>query len=175
MSDPSSLFAKIGMSKGASDKWLKSPVRNVDEYDDWRQMNPTLATHYDDWKDTFGKFEYMSVEEFLDAASHNSKYFCCDYDDDMNAFCIADACHAANMQEITIAIAALRGAETFKDNNNPSFIYVFPALSGGDPEALLQIQKGSSHFLMPNDSSPDVLYFVNEADEFIETLLEDDD
>ena len=49
---------------------------------------------------------------------------------------------------------------------------MFPALSGGDPEALLRVDRGSSRFLRACDASPEVLYFVNDAEEFIEAMLE---
>lgn len=175
MSEPSSLFAKLKMSRRACDAWLNSPIRHVSDYDDWRNMNPSVASNPDDIADSRKEPDYMSVLEFLESTADYSRYFCCEYDDDDEAYFIADARHARSAAETAACLAALRGAESFKDDDEPSFIYVFPALSGGDPDALLRVSRGSSEFLNPSDSSPDVLYFVNEAEEFIESLIEDDD
>lgn len=174
MSEPSSIFARICMSRAACEKWLDSPIGHIRDYSDWHRMNPIAASSGDEWHEAFPPADYMSVREFLDAAADTSRYFCCEYDDDREAFFIADARHRSSMPEIAAAVAALRNAAAYKDNDEPSFLYVFPAISGGDPEALLQILRGTSGFLPVNDASPDVLYFVNEAEEFIETLLEDE-
>jgi hypothetical protein len=175
MSEPSSLFVKIKMSRRACNKWLESPVRHVSDYTDWHEMNPYAAANLDDLRDTRTKLDYMSVGEFLDSLADYSRYFCCEYDDDERAFFIADVHNKASATEIAICLAALRGAESFKDDDEPSFIYIFPALSGGDPDAILRIRRGGSDFLPPNDASGDLLYFVNEAEEFIEALVEDDE
>jgi hypothetical protein len=115
------------------------------------------------------------VKKFLESMAGRSQYFCCEYDDDRATLYIADAEHKSGEIEIAGTLAALRGVASFKDEDGPGFIYVFPAISGGDPEALLKIGRGASDFLPVGDPSPDVLYFVNEAEEFIETMLEDDD
>ncbi|MDR3332210.1 MAG: hypothetical protein LBT08_06240 [Synergistaceae bacterium] len=174
MSEPSALFAKICMSEGACRKWLASPIKYISDYDDWPMMNPTAARNHGDWT---GRpvGDFMSVQEFLDSIADESRYFCCEYDDELGAFFIADAKYRSSMAEIASGISALRGAESFKDDDEPSFIYIFPAMSGGDPEALLEVKRGRSGFLPPNDKSPEVLYFANEAEEFIEELLGDDD
>jgi hypothetical protein len=174
MAVPSSLFVKLSMSKKMCDKWLDAPVKFLRDYTDWPQMNPVAASFCDEWRDAPENGDFMSAREYLDAIADFSRYFCYEYDDEEGAFFIADAEHKASMAEIAATVAALRGAENFKDDDGPSFIYVFPAISGGDPEALLRIEQGSSRFLHSRDASPDVLYFVNEAEEFIETMMEDD-
>jgi hypothetical protein len=169
----SSFFAKIKMSRRACEKWLKSPIRHVSDYDDWHGMNPQAAAAPDDVTSS-AKLDFMSVDEFLDTLADLSGFFCCEYDDDEGAFFIADVHRkAGGLGDLAVFYAALRGAEAFKDDDEPSFIYVFPE-SGGDPDALLRIRKGASQFLNPKDASPDVLYFVNEAEEFAESLAEDD-
>jgi hypothetical protein len=115
-----------------------------------------------------------TVKKFLESMADSSQYFCCEYDDDRGALYIADAEHKSGAIEIAETLAALRGVSSFKDEDGPGFIYVFPAASGGDPEALIEIGRGTSDFLPVGDPSPEVLYFVNEAEEFIETMLEDD-
>jgi hypothetical protein len=175
MSEPSSLFAKITMSRCACDKWLKSPVRHVADYSDWYGMNPFAASNPEDLRDPSVELDYMSVGEFLDGLADCSRFFCCEYDAAASAFFIADVRNKVSAAEIAVCLAALRSAEAFKDDDSPSFIYVFPALSGGDPDALLRVRRGGSEFISADDDSPDVLYFVNEAEEFIETLVEDDE
>ena len=175
MSHPSALFAKIGMSRAACERWLNGPICFVSDYADWPQMNPVMASNYDDWRETFPRPEYMSVREFLEAVADLSRYFTCEYDDDMRAFFIADAKHKSGMLEIATGIAALRNVENFKDDDSPSYVYIFPATSGGDPEALLKIEKGGSAFLHIGDDDPDLLYFLSEAEDFIETLLDEDE
>jgi hypothetical protein len=161
------------MSEANSRKWLASPIKHVSDYEDWPQMNPITASAYDGWRAEPHPDEFMSVYEFLDGIADYSRYFCREYDDDASAYFIADPLHRSKMLDIAVTVAALRGASDFVDG--PSFIYVFPAVSGGDPEALLEISPGKSEFRNPNDTSPEMLYFVNEAEEFIETLMEDDD
>lgn len=175
MGQPSALFLKIPMSKTAFGKWMAAPIKHIADYDDWREMNPVMAAHFDEWGDSFYTLNFKRVSELIDAAAKRSEFFCCEYDDEEKAAFVADVEQDANPAEIAIALAALRGAEAFADGGTPGFIYVFPALSGGDPDALLEIRQGSSCFLPVGDSSPEVLYFTNEAEEFIETMLEDED
>ncbi|MDL2263346.1 hypothetical protein LJC31_01695 [Synergistaceae bacterium OttesenSCG-928-I11] len=175
MKNASSLYARIAMSKKACDKWLASPIRFVSDYTDWPSMNPIMASNYHDWAETFPRPDFMSVREYLDSIADTSRDYCYEYDDDLGAFFIADGRHYTAMLQITTCIAALRSAENFKDNDAPSYIFAFPAISGGDPDALLEIGQGFSRFLNANTDAPDVLYFINEAEEFIEALLDDDD
>ena len=175
MSNASALFARIGMSRDACDRWLDSPIRFVSDYADWPLMNPVMASNYEYWRETFPQPEYMSIREFLEAIADLSRYFTCEYDDELNAFFIADAKHKSSMLEIAVCVAALRGVQDFKDDDSPSFIHVFPAASGGDPEALLKIEQGSSRFLHMGEDDPDLLYFLSEAEDFIEALLDEDE
>jgi hypothetical protein len=169
-----SLFTKITMSRPACDRWLKSPIRHIRDYADWHDMNPRAAAAPDDLNSAT-ELDFMSVGEYLETLSDLSRFFRCEYDDDEGAFFIADAHHRVEgIAGLASLVSALRGAEAFKDDDKPSFIYVFPAL-GGDPDALLRIRKGDSLFLHINDTSPDILYFVNEAEEFIESLVEDEE
>lgn len=175
MSGPSSIYVRITMSKGACDKWLSSAIKFVSDYDDWPAMNPIVASNYNYWGDTFPRPDYMSVQEYLDTIAETSADYCYEYDDDMGAFFVADARHHSGMIQIATFIAALRGAEKFKDNDDPAYIFSFPAISGGDPDALLEIKKGSSAFLNYATDDPNVLYFIEEAEDFIEALMDDDD
>jgi hypothetical protein len=163
------------MSGRACDKWLESPIRRVADYNDWHEMNPFAAAAPDCLHDPLVAPDFMSVSEYLESKGDASRFFCCEYDDDERAFFIADGCSESSPAAMAAYLAALRGAESFKDDDEPSFIYIFPAQSGGDPDALLRINQGKSEFLGINDTSPEVLYFVSEAEEFVETLLEDDD
>jgi hypothetical protein len=162
------------MSEVRSRQWLASPIKYISDYEDWPLMNPVTASDYDGWRDEPHPAEYMSVGEFLDGIADYSRYFCREYDQDAGAFFIADPLHRSKMLDIAVTVAALRGASDFIERES-GFIYVFPAFTGGDPEALLEISPGKSEFRNPNDTSPAVLYFVNEAEEFIETLLEGDE
>ncbi|MDR1917075.1 MAG: hypothetical protein LBQ58_10935 [Synergistaceae bacterium] len=175
MGEPSALFARIAMSRGAYENWLASPVKFLCDYSDWPQMNPRAASSCEEWSDTFPRPEYMSVSESLETFADCSRYFLCEYDDDLGALFIADAKRLSSMIEIAVTLASLRNISSFKDLDEPGFIYVFPVISGGDPEALLRIDRGKSTFVNANDSSPEILYFANEAEEFIESLLEDDE
>jgi hypothetical protein len=156
-------------------RWLASPIKFTGDYGDWREMNPVVASRYDGWRDEPRREEFASVSEFLDEAAERSRYFHSGYDGEAGAFFVADAAHGGSPDEIASSVAALRGAESFVDADRPSFVYVFPAATGGDPDALLRIERGKSRFLFTGDSSPETLYFVNEAEEFIEEMLEDDD
>jgi hypothetical protein len=174
---PNALFARITMSGAACGKWLESPIRHVGDYSDWHDMNPRAAASPDDLDNPGARLEYMSVGEYLETLADSSGFFCSEYDDDEGAFFIADAQMERGMSGISrlsALLAAFRGAEAFKDDDEPSFVYVFPALGAGDPDALLRIRRGGSGFLPASDSSPDVLYFINEAEEFIEALTEDE-
>jgi hypothetical protein len=175
MDGTSALFVRICMSGDACKRWLDSRITRVSDYGDWPEMNPEAAGMGISDDDTRQRRGQMTVREFLDDIADGSSGFCCEYDDGVGAFFIADARHESGAARIASTIAALRGAERFKDDDEPSFIYVFPALSGGDPDAILRVGRGSSRFLRPEDSSPDVLYFVNEAEEFIEELMSDED
>lgn len=175
MGQPSALFLKIPMTKAAYGKWMAAPIKHVADYDDWREMNPVMAAHYDEWSDSFYKFSHATVGALMDAALERSEFFCCEYDAEEKAAFVADVAQDANPIEIAIALAALRSAEAFADDKGPGFIYVYPALSGGDPDALVKFEGGASKFLPIGDASPEVLYFISEAEEFIEALLEDED
>ena len=175
MGQPSALFLKIPMTKAAYGKWMAAPIKHVVDYNDWREMNPTMAAHYDEWGDSFYKFRHETVGKLMDAAAERSEFFCSEYDDEEKAAFVADVAQDANPIEIALALAALRSAEIFADKDTAGFIYVYPALSGGDPEALMKFEGGGSKFLSLGDTSPDVLYFISEAEEFIEALLEDED
>jgi hypothetical protein len=163
------------MTEEMSRKWLASPVRYIRDYSDWPQMNPVMAAFYDAWRDEPRSPEFMSVGEFLDGTADYSRHFCAGYDAAAGAYLIADPAHKSSMLDIAAAVASLRGASDFAGGSAPGFIYVFPALSGGDPEVLLEISPGRSVFRYPHDPSPEVMYFMNEAEEYICSLLEDDD
>jgi hypothetical protein len=173
MSAQSALFVKLYMSREMYGRWMASPVKFIDDYDDWRGMNSVMASSYEGWRDEPRQNEFASVGEFLDGIADYSRYFHSEYDEAEKAVLIADAKHRSKMREIAASVAALRGASDFVDDTRPGFVYVFPALAGGDPEALLRVEGGKSYFLFPDDSSPETLYFVNEAEEFIEAMLED--
>jgi|GEM_PF-4180857 len=175
MGHPSALFLKIPMSKSVFGRWLASPIKHVADYDDWREMNPVMAAHFDEWADSFYTLRIKTVANLMDAAAERSEYFCCEYDDEEKSAVVADVEQDANPMEIATAIAALRGAEAFADGSAPGFIYVFPAMSGGDPDALMKITQGSSNFLPTGDTSPEILYFTSEAEEFIEAMLDDEE
>lgn len=175
MGQPSALFLKIPMSKAAFGRWMAAGIKHVADYGDWREMNPVMAAHYDEWTESFYRFDAATVGELMDAAAERSGFFCCEYDDEEGAAFVADVAQDANPIELAIALAALRSAEDFADGEAPGFIYVYPASSGGDPEALLKFEGGRSKFLPAGNASPEALYFISEAEEFIEALLEDDD
>ena len=168
----SSLFVKLFMSEEARDRWLSSAIRFIRDYGDWGNMNPTAARECDGWNMAPTAEDFMSVREFLDNIADFSRYFESRYDDEEGAFFVADAQHKSAMRDIAASVAALRGASAFVDDPRPGFIYVFPAVSGGDPEALMRITRGESRFLPANDASPETLYFVSEADERVEEILE---
>jgi hypothetical protein len=168
----SSLFVKLFMSEEARDRWLSSAVRFIKDCDDWGEMNPTAARECDGWAAAPGAEDFMSVREFLDNIADFSRYFESWYDEEEGAFFAADARHKSAMRDIASSVAALRGASAFVDDPRPGFIYVFPASSGGDPEALMRITSGESRFLPPSDASPETLYFVSEAEERIDEMLE---
>ena len=174
MKNAHSLYAKIPMSGKACEKWLASPIRFVSDYADWPSMNPIMASDRE-WADTFPRPDFMSVHEYLDSIAETSRDYCYEYDDDLGAFFIADARNYKTMPQIASCLAALRGAADFKDDAVPGYLFVFPAISGGDPDALLEIGQGTSRFLNANTDAPDVLYFINEAEEFIEALLDEED
>lgn len=175
MGQPSALFLKIPMTKAAFGRWMAAPLKHIEDYGDWREMNPVMAAHFDEWTDSFYRFGHGTIGDLMDAAAERSEFFCCEYDDEENAVFVADVAQDANPIEIAIALAALRSAEAFADAGATGYIYVYPASSGGDPDALMQIERDASKFLPIGDTSPEVLYFVGEAEEFIEALLEDDD
>lgn len=175
MGQPSALFLKVPMSRGSFVMWLASKPGGVHDFDDWRDMNPTMASHFDELAPSFYEFGHKTVSELIDAAGDRSEYFCCEYDDEAASVVVADVSQDPGLPEIAVALAALRGVSDFADGNEPGFIYVYPVLSGGDPEALMRVERGSSKFLRFGDSSPEVLYFLSDAEEFIEALLEPDD
>jgi hypothetical protein len=166
------LFVKLFMSEEASDRWLSSAIRFIKDYGDWGEMNPTAARECDGWAAAPRAEDFMSVREFLDNIADFSRYFESRYDEEEGAFFAADARHKSAMRDIASSVAALRGASAFVDDPRPGFIYVFPAVSGGDPEALMRITRGESRFLPTNDASPETLYFVSEAEERVEEMLE---
>jgi hypothetical protein len=168
----SSLFVKLFMSEETLDRWLSSPVRFINDFGDWDKMNPTAARERDDWTAPPSAEEFMSVREFLENIADFSRYFESRYDGEEGAFFVADARHKSAMRDIAASVAALRGADAFVDDPRPGFIYVFPAVSGGDPEALMRITRGESRFLPPSDASPETLYFVSEAEDYVEDMLE---
>lgn len=175
MSRASAIYARIHMSETACNRWLSSPIRQITDYDDWRTMNAVMASNYDDWLLSFEKLDYMSVQEFINLVGDQSRQMCYAYDEAPNALFLADVEHARTMMHLAIGFAVLRGAENFKDDDEPSFAYAFPAVSGGDPEALLRIERGHSRFLSVFDDAPDTLYFISEAEDFIEALMEDEE
>jgi hypothetical protein len=144
------------------------------DYDDWPRMNPEMASLYPGWRDEPQCDDFMSVAEFLSNIADYSRHFRSCYDDAEGAYFVADAKHSSKILEIAASVAALRGAANFSVPGRAGFVYVFPAIAGGDPEALLRVESGSSRFLSPNDSSPETLYFVNEAEEFIESMMEEE-
>jgi hypothetical protein len=160
------------MSEEASGRWLSSAIRFINDYEDWGNMNPTAARECDGWTEAPKEEDFMSVREFLDDIADFSRYFESRYDDEEGAFLLVDAQHKSAMRDIAASVAALRGACAFVDDPRPGFIYVFPAVSGGDPEALMKITRGESRFLPPNDASPETLYFLSEAEEYVEEMLE---
>lgn len=168
----SSLFVKLFMSEEARDRWFSSAIRFVSDYGDWGKMNPTAARECDGWAASPGVEDFMSVREFLDNIADFSRYFESRYDEEEGAFFVVDVQHKSAMREIAESVAALRGADAFIDDPRPGFIYVFPAVSGGDPEALMRITRGESCFLPPNDASPETLYLVSEAEDRVEEMLE---
>lgn len=168
------LFVKLQMTKSACDKWLKSPIRYVSDYVDWAQMNPTVARNCDEWLETFPRPEFMSVEEYLEGMAELSQHFCFEYDENLGAFFAADVRRSAAAPEIATCVAALRGAQDFVNDGMPGFLFVFPVTSGGDPIALLKIERGGAAFLPSSTDAPDALYFIEEAEDFIEALLDDD-
>jgi hypothetical protein len=166
------LFVKLFMSEEARDRWLSSAIRFINDYGDWGNMNPTAARECDGWGAAPNAEDFMSVREFLDNIADFSRYFESWYDGEDGAFFVADARHKSAMRDIAASVAALRGADAFVDGPRPGFIYVFPAVSGGDPEALMMITRGKSRFLPANDASPETLYFVSEPEERVEEMLE---
>jgi hypothetical protein len=160
------------MSEEACGRWFSSAIRFIKDYGDWGEMNPTAARECDSWAVASETEDFMSVREFLDNIADFSRYFESRYDKEEGAFFAADARHKSAMRDIASSVAALRGASAFVDDPRPGFIYIFPASSGGDPEALIRITRGESCFLPPNDASPETLYFVSEAEERVEEMLE---
>lgn len=174
MKNAHSLYVRISMSRKACERWLASPIRFVSDYGDWPSMNPVMASDRE-WAETFPRLDFMSVREYLDSIAETSRDYCYEYDDDRGAFFIANGRHYTTMPQIAACVAALRGAADFKDDDAPGYLFAFPAISGGDPDALLEIGRGASRFLNVNTDTPDVLYFINEAEEFIEALLDGED
>lgn len=158
-----SIYAKIRMTRSACDKWLSSGAKEADAFDEWGSLN---AQRHDEMNESVNdRFERVGAEEEL---------FCFDYDESERAFIIAGAELAADESTIVSLIAAIRGAAEYADAKESSFAMLFSAEGGGDPDALIEISASGSRFIDPTSDEPEVLYFINEAEEFIETMIEDE-
>lgn len=158
-----SLYAKIRMSRPSCDKWLASGAKDADAFEEWGSLDAQRCTEAKE-----------SVMERFERVGDGEDLFCCDYDESERAFIIAGAELAADESTIVSLIAAIRGAAEYADAKESSFAMLFSAEGGGDPDALIEISASGSRFIDPTSDEPEVLYFINEAEEFIETMIEDE-
>lgn len=109
----------------------------------------------------------ITVDAFLDLLAACG---ICDigYEHDEQAYIIA----AIGIESGADAVAALRGAASFIDIDEPSYICLFQADDSSDPYVLVELRRGTSRFISPDSDDPDVLYFLNEAEDMIEDLSE---
>lgn len=68
--------------------------------------------------------------------------------------------------EMVPYIAALRGSEAFKNQDNPDFMVIYPRLWKGGNDACLLIKHGSSKFVETLSETQ-----MEEADAFLDTLV----
>lgn len=157
------IYARVAMTGGDYRRWMASKIKRADDFDDWGPLAGTPSS----------QSGAMTVEQFANTLAARSPLFCCEYDDLLGAAVVADPYMYRTTGEAARIIAALRGAADFTDDGG--YIIAWPAESGGDPDALLRITRGASQFIDPSSDEPEVLYFVNEAEEMIDALLDDDE
>lgn len=163
-----SFFARISMTEQSLGKWLKSPLPSVGSFSDWTSA-PMISSAAD------GCYHPSepTVQDYLDSLSDSSELFCYEYDN--GRLYIADADGVSSPAEALRRFAAFRGAAAFVDSNESSYLYSFPRESGGDPYGLITIDSTGSKFIPHDSASPDVMYFISDAEDFIEALVEPDD
>lgn len=111
-----------------------------------------------------------SVDAYLDSLAEEGP---CSmgYDEDESAYVIA----MLQCERWQDAISVLKDAARFVDEDRPGYICAFNATGGGDPQMLVEIARNETRTLPPMSDAPNVLYFLNEAEEVIESLLEDEE
>lgn len=109
----------------------------------------------------------ITVDAFLDLLAENG---ICDigYEHDEQAYIIA----ILGIESGADAVAALQGAAAFIDIDVPGYICLLQADDSSDPYVLVELRRRTSRFISPDSDDPNVLYFLNEAEDMIEDLSE---
>lgn len=152
MSEPSSLYAKIHISKEGRDKFLESHINNPSYYEDWllwlnnKEYSGSAIT-----ETTLGQVAYNSslsgqyIQEWMSNPSAFSYEL---YDESSEIWLLSMYEFSENYLEYISFLNVLRGVDRFVDREGEGYILVHSYVWGDtDSDALVHVSKGNSNIV----------------------------
>lgn len=167
-SEPSGVYMQVPLSRDELNAWLASPLPQADDFHDWARMNPQWQ---EDWRRYFTTLPAASVGDFLAGweAPQDSAGMAWCHDPDAGELRLGAVFYDENFVSFATLLAALRHVAKHQRRAEPGYVYIYPFLWGGDPDALLRTRPGKSEPLAP-DSAPQA--FKDAADAFLEARMD---
>jgi len=157
MSEPSSAYARVRLSKAAFAAFLASVPARPNQYPDWiawlatSSYSGTLTQADIDQMgyDDYDRDKISSVGAILDLWL-NAPHFSVGesrYDNETQTWTFGNLDGSENYRDFIVFLTILRGVAYFKDLPGEDFILIFPFFWGGPPEAYVLITPGSSRLV----------------------------
>ncbi len=151
MSEPSSLYAKIRLSKAAKQNFLDSKATTLEKYTDWISWLQDKEFHGSLTEADVNGIDYgkSTVREYLDVwiASPYSYGFE-EYDEKTGTWIISLYEFSENYLEYISFLHVLRSVQRFKDTDDEDFILIHSYMWGNtDSDTSIKLLKGNSVIL----------------------------
>ena len=147
-----SIYVRVRISPEGYKKWLASPMKHMQDFDDWNEMTDEWT---EDWVEDYYQWEFRTMGDLVktieaEAASDeesdwNSKPYI-EYDEKEGVFTFAQLFYDENFINFMLDLSAYRTFADFKDTDGPDFAVIYPFFWDPGYTVIMEIGRGYAKF-----------------------------
>ena len=166
-----SIYVEVHISAGQYEKWLKSPMRHMHDFNDWGEMtdewSPEWLQHYYKWDfatmaDLIGTVKKEAAADEQEFSWTSRPYV--NYDAEAGIFTFAQLLYDENYINFMLDISAYRTLADFKDTDEPDFLVIYPFFWDPGYTVILEIGRGYTKFHNQETAPAAFRDFIKKAD-----------
>lgn len=174
-----SIYVKVRISPQQMAKWLRSPMRHMHEFDDWKEMTEEWD---ESWPEHYYTWDYETMWDMVKDRVRQGKgktslwgsppYI--HYDVKEQTFTFAQLMYGENYFDFMLDISAYRTLAEYKDTDGPDFLVIYPFLwePGCTDAVIMEIGRGYTKFHTEKTAPPEFAEFIQTANGFFDAQLE---